>query len=821
MQQTDSDVVLITGAMGQIGQELTKRLSDRYTVVGFDLPSQADGERVLACDITNPASRELAFRDLRQKYGERIASVIHLAAYFDFSGKESPLYDAVNVEGTRGLLRGLQDFEVGQFIYSGTMLVHQPGVPGERIDEDSPLDPQWAYPESKLKTEQVIAEEAGEIPVLYLRLAGVYDAQTAVPTLSHQIARIYERTLESHLFAGDPQAGQALLHQEDMVELFVRAVDRRDTLDPDLVILAGEPEAMSYDDLQRRIADLVHGEPDWETIALPPTLAKAGARAQVEAEPAVPDALDEGEPPFVRPFMIDMASDHYALDISRARTHLDWEPEHSIETDIEALIESLKGDPVGWYENNGITPPPWLRAADEKVANPETVRARHERNYRAAHARSLWAHWANAGLGVWLMTSPPLLGYVDSWMVLSDVIAGALILVFALLSMSWRLWQARWITAALGLWVMFAPLVLWAPTTGAYLNGTLVGLLVMSFAVAVRPPPGVSAAAAETGPSVPKGWSYSPSDWFQRLPVIILAVVGLLISRYLTAYQLGSIGGVWEPFFAGPDPAMNGTETIITSQVSESWPVPDAGLGAVTYALEIVVGAIGSARRWRTMPWLTTLFGIMIVPLGSVSIFFIVIQPIVIGTYCTLCLVAALAMLFQIPFSIDELVATYQFLRRRHRAGQPWLKVFFTGDTDEGPTEKQTVSFERKPQTTIHDMISGGMAPNWTLAGSAMLGLVLMLVPALITWDNPMSPVFHISGALAITVAVIAFAPVARLARVLNMVIGVALVFAPFIAGGGWLAFIAAILGGIVLIALSIPRGPVHESYGDWDRLIR
>ena len=49
------------------------------------------------------------------------------------------------------------------------------------------------------------------------------------------------------------------------------------------------------------------------------------------------------------------------------------------------------------------------------------------------------------------------------------------------------------------------------------------------------------------------------------------------------------------------------------------------------------------------MPWLVLLFGLMIVPLGVVSITFIVIQPILIGTWCTLCLIAAAAMLIQIP----------------------------------------------------------------------------------------------------------------------------------------------------------------------------
>ena len=152
--------------------------------------------------------------------------------------------------------------------------------------------------------------------------------------------------------------------------------------------------------------------------------------------------------------------------------------------------------------------------------------------------------------------------------------------------------------------------------------------------------------AATTGPTVPPGWDYSPSAWTQRLPIIALAVLGLLVSRYLAAYQMGHVDSLWEPFFTGlPDDPKNGTEEIVTSDVSRAWPVPDAGLGALAYLLEVLVGLIGSARRWRTMPWLVLLFGIMIVPLGAVSITFIVIQPILLGTWCTLCLITAAAML--------------------------------------------------------------------------------------------------------------------------------------------------------------------------------
>lgn len=93
--------------------------------------------------------------------------------------------------------------------------------------------------------------------------------------------------------------------------------------------------------------------------------------------------------------------------------------------------------------------------------------------------------------------------------------------------------------------------------------------------------------------------------------------------------------------------------------------------------LEILTGIVGARRRWRTMPRLVLLFGLMIAPLGVVSITFIVIQPIVIGTWCSLCLIAAAAMLTKPPIrstsswrrfsSSDAARACCGAVRRRRR----------------------------------------------------------------------------------------------------------------------------------------------------------
>lgn len=71
-----------------------------------------------------PIKRNIDY-DIVRELSETKA-VFHLAAYYSFSGKDSPLYKKITVEGTERMLRELQAFEVGQFIFSSSMLVANP-----------------------------------------------------------------------------------------------------------------------------------------------------------------------------------------------------------------------------------------------------------------------------------------------------------------------------------------------------------------------------------------------------------------------------------------------------------------------------------------------------------------------------------------------------------------------------------------------------------------------------------------------------------------------------------------------------------------------
>lgn len=361
------ETVLVTGSSGHIATALIRRLSDRYEIAGLDFAgtpaAPADCIRV---DVESNASVAAALDQVRQQFGNRLASVIHLAAYFSFDGEPNPKYYTVNVLGTQRLLRALQAFDVGQFVFSSTMLVHAPQPPGRPIREDSPLDPKWDYPRSKVEAENVIRHEHGKIPYAILRIAGVYDGLCRLPALAQQIQRIDERKLIGHVFPGDSSHGQAAIHLGDLVEAIAAVVERRASLPPEATLLIGEPETPGYADLQRELGRLLHGEP-WETREIPKALAKTGAWLEDAA-------LPKGEEPFIQPWMIDLADDHYLLDVTRARDWLGWAPKRRLLTELPEIVYALKHDPVAWYRANKLAMPDDL--ASRRAPPPQACETR-------------------------------------------------------------------------------------------------------------------------------------------------------------------------------------------------------------------------------------------------------------------------------------------------------------------------------------------------------------------------------------------------------------------------------------------------------------
>jgi len=221
------------------------------------------------------------------------------------------------------------------------------------------------------------------------------------------------------------------------------------------------------------------------------------------------------------------------------------------------------------------------------------------------------------------------------------------------------------------------------------------------------------------------------------------------------------------------------------------------------------------------------MFGVLVVPLGVVSIVLVILQPIAVGAWCTLCLVTAAAMLIMISPAIDEVVAMCQFLLGARREGKPLRHTFWVGgtlDAYETAGPATTPAAARWGRRSTGARIIAAMDFDnvpWTLAISAAVGIWLMASPAVLGISGAAANSNHLTGALAVTWAVIAFGEVARPARLLNILIGIWVGIAPWMLVGAtgvsrWVDVIAATL----LIALSFPRGRVEEQFGGWNRYL-
>lgn len=349
----DRPVVVVTGGSGLLGRAVIDRLVADHRVISLDLdgdPTSPPEVEFVCTDLTEPESIARAFERIRRGYGDRIASVVHLAAYYDFTGGDSPLYDEVTVGGTQRLLDALADLDVEQFVFSSTMLVHTPTDPGDEITEADPIERSWPYPTSKVETEAVLREHpaAASMSTVVLRLAGVYDEEGHSPPITNQIKRIDGRWPTSRFYPADLERGQAFVHRDDAVDAIVRIVERRAELPEWFPVLVGEPETVGYGELQDLIGRELHGH-GWRTFRIPPFVARIGAWVR-ERNPF-------GEDPFIRSWMVDHAADHYDLDISTAEDRLGWRPRHTVTDTIPAMIERVRRDRDGWYAENGMRPP--------------------------------------------------------------------------------------------------------------------------------------------------------------------------------------------------------------------------------------------------------------------------------------------------------------------------------------------------------------------------------------------------------------------------------------------------------------------------------
>lgn len=306
--------------------------------------------------------------------------------------------------------------------------------------------------------------------------------------------------------------------------------------------------------------------------------------------------------------------------------------------------------------------------------------------------------------------------------------------------------------------------------------------------------------------NIPPGWSYNPSAWRERWPLIALAVVGLGAALYTALSQLGVVPAMWDPFFGSAS-----SYAVTHSAIARLLPIPDSLLGVAGYLCDLIFGAIGGEDRWRRRPWAVLTFAVVIISLGIVSLVLTILQGTVIGQWCTVCLVSAAVSTLILGLGIGEALASLQYLGRVHielGANAAWHALWGTRDA----WRHASTDWMRVVATTRQDRLPDiGMLLQVIVIA---VGIWLMAAPAVLPSTAPGAVIVRIAGPVVAWVGVLALRGVTRPFRALNIVSGLFLTIAPWGVPNTGPLILTGVLAGWAIIILTIPRGVVRQRTG-------
>jgi nucleoside-diphosphate-sugar epimerase len=172
--------IVVTGGAGYVGSLLTAQLlqqGHRVTVIDNLL---FGGESLLTflshpnfhfakADVTE--SRSL--RDSLPRNWPRPDIIFHLAGIVGFPacqavGKQAAWW--YNVDATKNILDQAKSLHIARFVFASTYSAYAPSADGAPVTEESPLNPQSLYVETKIAAEQLLLPQGA----LIFRLATLY-----------------------------------------------------------------------------------------------------------------------------------------------------------------------------------------------------------------------------------------------------------------------------------------------------------------------------------------------------------------------------------------------------------------------------------------------------------------------------------------------------------------------------------------------------------------------------------------------------------------------------------------------------------------------
>ena len=210
--------ILVTGSGGYIGRVLTRVLRERgHEVIGLD-SGLFEG-----CDFGSGPTEDEIRTDVRDVTPEDLSGVdgiVHLAALSnDPLGDLDPaLTHDVNTSGTLHLARAAKEAGVRRFVFASSCSIYGATGGDDLLDEDAPLSPVTAYAESKVRTEEALADLVDvDFQAVFMRNATAYGVSSRLRldiVLNNLTA--WAHTTGAIRLQSDGTSWRPLIHIEDI-----------------------------------------------------------------------------------------------------------------------------------------------------------------------------------------------------------------------------------------------------------------------------------------------------------------------------------------------------------------------------------------------------------------------------------------------------------------------------------------------------------------------------------------------------------------------------------------------------------------------------
>lgn len=307
--------ILVTGAAGQLGTELTQALVEKFgsqAVVASDINERAADRFSCAFEVLDVLDKD-RMEEIIDAQG--ITQVYHLAAILSAAGEKNPLFTwDLNMKSLLNVLELAREKQLNKLYWPSSIAVFGPGTPMVNTPQDCVMDPTTVYGISKLAGERWCAyyNKVYGVDVRSIRYPGLisYKAAPGGGTTDYAV-EIYHAALKGEVFSCFLEKGTYLpmMYMPDAIKATLDLMDAPEEhikvrSSYNVGALSFDPEGI-YESIKKYIPEFeIEYRPDFRQ----------------DIANSWPDSIDD----------------------SAAKAQWGWEPEYDLDTMTSHILDNLK-----------------------------------------------------------------------------------------------------------------------------------------------------------------------------------------------------------------------------------------------------------------------------------------------------------------------------------------------------------------------------------------------------------------------------------------------------------------------------------------------